>query len=67
MSDNSELEEAKAQAKKAQREAAMWRKIARMAFTMHNGCLDGCRRGMMCTCGYMMYSSYLLAEESGTV
>ena len=64
MTDNEEMRRDLARAKK---EAEMWRKIARLAFTMHPNCLEGCRRGMLCTCGYMLYTSYLAALEQGTV
>jgi len=33
-----------------------WRKIANQAFGMSGGCIEGCRRAMMCTCGYQEFA-----------
>jgi hypothetical protein len=33
-----------------------WRKIANQAFAMSGGCIEGCKRAMMCTCGYQEFS-----------
>ena len=42
---------------------SMWSRIGHMAFTHNEGCLPGCRRACMCTCGYEHYVAQLAQEE----
>lgn len=41
---------------------SMWSRIGHMAFTHNEGCLPGCRRACMCTCGYEHYVAQLGQE-----
>lgn len=44
------------------RQLKTWRGIADSVFTFHNGCLEGCRRALMCTCGFEKYRAEYNAE-----
>jgi hypothetical protein len=39
-----------------------WSRIGHMAFTHAEGCLPGCRRACMCTCGYEHYVAQVAQE-----
>lgn len=45
-----------------ERKLKTWRNITHKVFTFHNGCLEGCRRYLLCTCGYEHYRAELTAE-----
>lgn len=49
---------------KQKRKTEEWRRIADKVFTFHTGCLDGCRRGLMCTCGFEHYRALYESELS---
>jgi hypothetical protein len=40
-----------------------WKRIGTMAFTHAKGCLDGCRRACMCTCGYEHYFAQVREDK----
>lgn len=42
---------------------SMWTRIGHMVFTHNEGCLPGCRRACMCTCGFEHYRAQLTQEE----
>lgn len=42
---------------------SMWTRIGHMVFTHNEGCLPGCRRACMCTCGHEHYRAQLAQEE----
>lgn len=44
------------------RKLKTWRGITDRVFKFHNGCLDGCRRYLLCSCGYEHYRAELTAE-----
>lgn len=41
---------------------SMWTRIGHMVFTHHEGCLEGCRRACMCTCGFEHYTAQVAQE-----
>lgn len=44
------------------RKVRTWRGIADKVFAFHTGCLEGCRRYLLCTCGFEHYRAELTAE-----
>ena len=40
-----------------------WKRIGTAAFEHSKGCLDGCRRACMCTCGYEHYVAQIAEEQ----
>ena len=49
--------------KQLKADLSMWSRIGHMAFTHNEGCLPGCRRACMCTCGFEHYVAQLAQEE----
>lgn len=41
---------------------SMWTRIGHMVFTHNEGCLPGCRRACMCTCGFEHYAAQVAQE-----
>ena len=39
-----------------------WTRIGHMVFTHNEGCLPGCRRACMCTCGFEHYAAQVAQE-----
>jgi hypothetical protein len=38
-------------------------KVTDMAYTLAGGHLNGCRMGMWCNCGYLLYASHKEAQK----
>lgn len=57
-----EIEQLKRDIARLNRQLKTWRGIADTVFTFHTGCLEGCRRALLCTCGFEKYRSQYNAE-----
>lgn len=51
------------QIRQLKHDLSMWTRIGHMVFTHNEGCLEGCRRACMCTCGYEHYVAQVAQEE----
>lgn len=44
------------------KKVALWRSIADKVFTFNTGCLPGCRKALLCSCGFEHYRAEHNAE-----
>lgn len=51
------------QIRQLKHDLSMWTRIGHMVFTHNEGCLPGCRRACMCTCGFEHYMAQVAQEE----
>jgi hypothetical protein len=58
MSEDLELEN-----RRLRHDLKQWKRIGTLAFEHAKGCLDGCRRVCMCTCGYEHYVAQVAEEQ----
>ena len=58
MTEDLELEN-----RRLRRDLQRWKRIGTAAFEHSKGCLDGCRRACMCTCGYEHYVAQVAEEQ----
>jgi hypothetical protein len=58
MSEDLELEN-----RRLRHDLKQWKRIGTLAFGHAKGCLDGCRRACMCTCGYEHYVAQIAEEQ----